>query len=100
MRCDLGNGRLRCIRRWLPSDQMRVDDDWVTVIAEKRWVILTADKDLQFRYHEVIAKTKAAIFVVAYLKDKEDWTGWARMIGACKQEIIQASYVAPRPFVA
>jgi PIN like domain len=53
-------------RKW--SKQTTPDDDWIASVSEKHWRIVTADKDLEYRYHEVIVAAKAAIFVVKELK--------------------------------
>ena len=88
-------------RRWFPSDRKRVDDDaWIPVIAEKKWRIISCDKDMESRYHEAIAATDAAIFIVAELDEGEDYRGWVRMLGSCKDRIVHDSHFAPRPFVA
>lgn len=76
------------------------DDDWIVRVAEKKWRILTSDKDLEFRYHEVIARTDAGIFILSDLEEGENYKGWTRMLVNCKRHIEHAACLAPRPFVA
>lgn len=76
------------------------DDEWITRVAEKKWRILTSDKDLETRYHEVIAATDAGIFILSDLDDFEGYKGWTRMLVNCKRQVEYACCLAPRPFVA
>jgi hypothetical protein len=55
---------------------------------------------LEWRWHESIVRANAAIFVLASLKEGENYKGWVRMLEPCKRRIVHDSYYAPRPFVA
>lgn len=85
-------------RTWFK--QTTSDDEWIAAVAEKHWRIITADKDLEFRYHEAIVAAKAAIFVVKELKQGESYKKWISMMDSCKRRIVHDSHFAPCPFVA
>jgi hypothetical protein len=85
-------------RKWFK--QTTADDEWIARVAEKHWKILTADKDLEFRYHDAIVAAQAAIFVVKELKPGEGYKKWVSMMDSCKRRIVHAALFAPCPFVA
>jgi PIN like domain len=87
-------------RRWYGDRRKVEDDEWIRDIGQKNWRIITADKDMEWRWHESIVKANAAIFVLASLKESENYEGWIRMLEPCKRRIIHDSHFAPRPFVA
>jgi len=87
-------------RKWY-GDKKRVEDNiWVEEIGQKNWRIITADKDMEWRWHDSIVKANAGIFVVASLKEGENYTGWVRMLRPCRKRIVHDCHYAPRPFVA
>lgn len=85
-------------RTWFK--QTTSDDEWIAKVAEKHWRIITADKDLEFRYHEVIVAAKAAIFILKELKQGESYKKWVSMLDSCKRRIVHDAHFAPCPFVA
>lgn len=85
-------------RSWFK--QRANDDEWIATVGEKRWRIITSDKDLECRYHEAIVAAKAAIFVLGELKRGEGCMKWVEMLGTCKQRIVHDAHFAPCPFVA
>jgi len=76
------------------------DDEWIAKVSEKHWKILTADQNLECRYHEEIVAAKAGIFVLSELKEHEDYRKWIAMLGNCKRRIVHDAHFAACPFVA
>jgi PIN like domain len=76
------------------------DDEWIAAVAEKHWRIITSDKEMESRYHEIIGASKAAIFVLSELKRHEGSQKWIEMLGKCKRRIVHDAHFAPCPFVA
>lgn len=85
-------------RRWFKHTTD--DGEWIVRVGQKHWRIITADKDLEFRYHEAIVAAKAGIFVLSELKKGEGYQKWVEMLSKCKLRIVHDAHFAQRPFVA
>ena len=85
-------------RRWF--NERTDDEEWIAIVSEKRWRIITSDKDLEFRHHEAIAKAKGRIFILSDLERGEGYSGWTRMLSNCQSRVVHDAHFAPCPFVA
>ena len=82
----------------VPDPQLVPDEDIIAECSAKKWVLVTADRDLEYRHFAAIKKSSISIFIVPDNCSKP--TRWAKSLLDAQAELYRTVKNYRQPFVA
>jgi hypothetical protein len=75
------------------------DENWLPVVGEKNWRVLTSDQEMEGLHHEAIVEGNVGVFILGDIKKGETYERWVEMVQGCQEQIRHACSRSKRPFV-